>query len=206
MPKIKAIIFDLGNVLIRFDYLPVAGTLAAKSRLSREEILDFFFEARPSLDYNDGKLTSIEYYAITKQHLGLDMSFGKFCRLWNSCFFEFPEMEELVYALKQRYNHNFKILLLSNINELNYQYIRKRFKILDAMDELILSYKLKMSKPAAEIYRYAIRLSGANPESILYTDDRPELIAAARNLGINAFVFKNPQDFKKQLSKYGVPI
>lgn len=61
-------------------------------------------------------------------------------------------------------------------------------------------------KPAPGIYRYAIEISGHNPSSALFIDDKPENCAAARALGIQAVIFQSPEELRSQLTRLGIQL
>jgi HAD superfamily hydrolase (TIGR01509 family) len=63
-----------------------------------------------------------------------------------------------------------------------------------------------LTKPDPGIYRHALQLAGAQPQEAFYTDDRPELIAAARELGLQAFVFQGVPQLEKDLSNVGISL
>lgn len=125
--------------------------------------------------------------------------------IWNEIFFLSEKNSaicNLAYTLKNRY----RIALLSNINILHFEYIKKTFFVLNNFSNIIASYKVGFRKPHPEIYSIALRALGVSPENCFYTDDRPELIESARELGIKGFVFKSAEQLKKDLLDSGVNI
>jgi len=99
-----------------------------------------------------------------------------------------------------------RLHLISNINALHYAYIRRTFpRHLRVFDKVVLSYKVGAQKPHPRIYRCAVRVKGRRaPGRVLYTDDRPDLIRAARRLGLDAIRFRSVRQFKSELRRRGV--
>jgi putative hydrolase of the HAD superfamily len=94
--------------------------------------------------------------------------------------------------------------MLSNINILHYEYLRKRFPIFDIFDEIFISCKMGLVKPDPNIYSQALQALRVYPEEVFYTDDRKELVKSARTLKIKSFVFKDAKKLRNDLVNTGV--
>jgi glucose-1-phosphatase len=202
---IKGIIFDLGNVLLDFDHRIAASRIQKCSDKSEKEIYELFFDSGITELFEEGKITPLDFFHMVKESLGLRMEFDEFVPVWNEIFF-FTEKNRAVYdtaaSLKGRYN----VLLLSNINILHFEYIKKTFRVLDAFHTVITSFQANSRKPKSQIYRQAIEVLGFPAQEIFYTDDRPELIESARQLGISGFVFSGIEKLKRDLFANGIHI
>jgi FMN phosphatase YigB (HAD superfamily) len=66
-----------------------------------------------------------------------------------------------------------------------------------------LSFEIGAAKPDSAHFGAALARAGARAADALYADDRPELIAAARNLGIDGFVVADPDDLAGELRRWG---
>lgn len=200
MTKIKAIIFDLGNVLIKFDHTIAARKLSKKSPYSEKKIHDLIFDSEIVAHYEIGKIKTRDFFRQLRKILKLKISDYELRRVWNEIFSPNSSVERLVKKLKKR----FCIILLSNINFSHYAYLKKRFSILKEFNKIILSFREKVRKPHPEIYKKAIKVSGCLPQEIIYIDDREDLVSSAEKLGINSLCFKGVNDLKKNLGKYGI--
>ena len=107
------------------------------------------------------------------------------------------EVEKIIKSLKGKV----KLVLLSNTNELQYEYARKKYKIIEMFDEFVLSYKVGMRKPHPLIFLEAVKKSGTLPWNCVYFDDIKEFVIIARFLGIKAFQFKNAKKLRNDLTK-----
>lgn len=197
--KIKLILCDLGNVLVNFDHQLAVRRILKFTPLSFEQIYQTFFDSPVTKDFEEGRILSREFFKRICRELQLKkIGYREFTRIWNEIFFPNPPMVKLLSRLGAKY----RLHLVSNINELHYRYILKKFPDhLAVFDEVYLSCRVGHRKPHPAIYRSAMGDLGLEPEEILYADDREDLIAEAKKLRFRAIVFKNTRDFKKQLKK-----
>ncbi|MBI5873856.1 MAG: HAD family phosphatase [Candidatus Omnitrophica bacterium] len=200
--KFKLILCDLGNVLINFDHRIAVRRILPFTNKRSEEIYSLFFDSPVTKDYEEGRLSSRDFYRRISKILSLkNLTFKKFSSIWNEIFFDNYGMLELLEALKKKYS----LHLVSNINELHYRYIAKNFpRHISVFDRVFLSFEVGARKPAREIYRRAVEHAGFSFEDVLYTDDRADLIDEAKGMGIRAVLFKDVKDLKNKLKKIGV--
>ena len=202
-PEIKSVIFDLGRVLVDFDHRISARKIAAYSDKNEEEILKLFFDSPVTAEFEAGKSTPQEFFLRIKEMLSLRMSYEEFVPAWNEIF-SFSEKNRQVYTLALKLKKRYKTALLSNVNLLHFEYIKKTFPILDAFHAVITSFEAGCVKPSACIYNSALKLLESSPAQTFYTDDREELILSARELGIRGFTFKGVEQLKSDLHTSGV--
>ncbi|MDP2941732.1 MAG: HAD family phosphatase [Candidatus Omnitrophota bacterium] len=202
---IRAIIFDFGNVLLDFDHTIAARKISRLCGKEPEEIFQLFFDSGATERFEEGRISARDFFSEVKKMLGLRIAYREFVPIWNEIFF-FSEKNRGVYNLARELKKNYKMALLSNINILHFEYIKTRFAVLDAFDHVVTSYAAGCRKPKEEIYRQALKILNTPPERCFYTDDRPELIKAARNLGIRGFVFRGVAKLNRDLLNAGVRI
>lgn len=200
---IRAVIFDLGRVLVDFDHLIAAKKISSLIGRPAEEIYDLFFDSRVTREFEEGRIGAEEFFRQVKLLLDLSISFEEFSSIWNSIFF-INEHNRQVYALAKRLRATHNTILLSNINELHFRHIEESFPILDAFDLLIPSFRYGCIKPDKRIYEKTLELAHIEPDEAFYTDDRPELIAQARNLGIRGFVYTGFDQLLTDLLSCGI--
>lgn len=201
--EIKAIIFDLGNVLVGFDHRIAVRRILKHTSKSEREIYDLFFDSGLTREFEKGKITPGEFFKQVKSLLGLNLEFKEFLPIWNEIFFSKPESEEFIVSL----NSGLKLVLLSNINKLHYDYIRNAFSSAIALfgpENVIPSYITGFVKPEREIYNLAIRKTGQAIENIVYVDDRGDLVETARGYGLRAIQFQNIGQLRQEFQNLGV--
>jgi len=205
---IKAILLDLGNVIVGVDETILGREYASRSKIknaSEEEIYDYCRDSYNAKKFMEGRLTASNFYTKTRRLIKLDIKYDEFYRIWNSIFRSIPEMEEAIRALKKRHPE-IKLVLISNTNEEHYEFIKKEYEVLRLLDGYVVSHECGKIKPHPNIFKEALRLAGTLPRDTFYTDDRQDLIEAARVMGIRAFQFVGAGDFRRQLARCGVNI
>jgi glucose-1-phosphatase len=201
--NIKAIIFDLGRVLIDFDHWIAARAISEFTDIKPEEIFPLFFDSGIIQSFEEGKISAKDFFSKVKKILKLNICFEEFLPIWNNIFF-ITEQNKAVYKLAKSLKGKYKVAMLSNVNELHFEYLKKEFPIFDAFDYVLTSYELGRIKPHPEIYQDTLKIIDAEPCETFYVDDRPELIAEAEKLGIRSFVYKGIEQLKKDLASCGV--
>ena len=211
-PNYDAFIFDLGRVLVDFDHHISARKIATlvhqsasapERRITEEWLYQLFFESDIINAFDEGKVSPRKFYSEMKKLTGIKISYSEFVPLWADIFSEKKEMAELVSCLKKDY----RLVLMSNVNVLQFERIRKNFSVVSEFDELVLSYEVGAMKPDPKIYEAAIKATNTAPDRIIYTDDRQELIDGGIKAGIKAsFVFTDLEQFKSDLKSIGVKI
>lgn len=201
--KIKAIIFDLGKVLVNYDHGIAIRRISEIEGISQDKISNFFFNTAVCQLFEEGKISSEVFFEEVKRNLNLKIEFEQFCSIWNEVFFLDSDNKE-VYQIIKKLSKKYQVVLLSNTNILHFEYIKKTFPVFDNFNQLFLSYQMGFVKPNPEIYLKTIELLGVCAGEIFYTDDRKDLIDQAAALGIQSFVFNSAKKLKQDLLNCGV--
>ncbi|MHB8155215.1 MAG: HAD family hydrolase [Candidatus Omnitrophota bacterium] len=201
--QIKVVLFDLGRVLVDFDHLRSAERMAVFCSKTPRQIYDLFFESSATIAFEAGKITPEDFYLQVKQMLDLKLSYISFEPIWNDIFF-LSAKNRSVFSLVNNLRANYKTAMLSNINILHHEYLKKNFPVFGVFDKVFLSFQLGFVKPDKEIYNLVIRELGVEPEEIFYTDDRKELVESAKSLGIRGCVFTNFEQLISELRCQGI--
>jgi len=202
---IKAVIFDLGRVLIDFDHLIAAKKIAPFTDMTPREIYGLFFDSEITVRFEEGRISPEEFFSKVRQMLHLRLDYDAFLPIWNQIFFLTPK-NHAVYALAKNLKRKYGLVLLSNVNVLHFEYVVKHFPVFDVFDHIVASYQVGVTKPSPVIYRKALELVSVEPHQAFYTDDRVELVEGARALGIRASVFKDPEQLQQDLAAAGVTL
>jgi len=184
----QAVLFDLGKVLVHFNFDPAFRRLSKECGCDAKEIEDYFVESGLEAPYDSGQISSLQFYTQIRRGLALKCDYRGFRKTWNEIFKVNRAVTNLLPKLKRK---GCRLVLISNTNALHWEYIRKKYVFLKWFDRLIISYRERMRKPDERIYRLAARHCRAKPERILYVDDREDLIRAAGAIGFKTFLYKN---------------
>ncbi|PIU41129.1 MAG: hypothetical protein COS99_07265 [Candidatus Omnitrophica bacterium CG07_land_8_20_14_0_80_42_15] len=194
---IKVIIFDLGNVVLKFDMRIIARKMAKRFSLNEDEVFQFFFDSPLTHIHDEGRISSKEFYHRAMEKLGIKMDFTEFKKIWLDIFTENNDVTKLILSLSKHY----KIFLMSNTNKLHFDYIKTKFDIIKEFDCVFTSYEVGKLKPHPRIYNAAIKKAYVAPGNIIFIDDRKELVRGAKKVGIRAIQFKNIKKLKQDLVK-----
>lgn len=205
MKTIRAVFFDLGNVVLRFDAEKLEKGLSSYGKIKDGKVIDYFLNSDNINRYMEGKLTSSKFYSRTCREFRVKIGFHDFYALWNGIFYPYPEVEEIIKTINDKYP-DIKLILVSNTNESHFNFIKEEYKILELFDALVVSHEVGVQKPDPAIFKEALRISDTLPKDTFYTDDRSDLIAAARVLGLIAHQFTNHDSLRTQLSKYEIKV
>jgi len=203
---VDVLVFDLGNVIVRVSHAAMAAALAARSSDPRfqdpERVLALAFDDRDGLtvEFDTGRLTADVFCRSVSDRLSLSLSFEEFAACWNAGFEERVDVTALIRRLHGRY----RLMLLSNTNELHYRHLQSRVPVLSLMERTFLSFELGMRKPDRAIYERVIRDAGVDPARIVYIDDIEAYTRAAAGLGIQAVTFESAAQLERALQARGL--
>lgn len=199
---IRTIIFDLGKVLIPFDWQRGYQALAAHSSYPPEEIRARIKATNLFESFERGKIQPEEVAKKITELLHLNgMSFPQFREVWSSIFL--PETilpDEMLGNLHRGY----QLLLLSNTDAIHYGWVVEKYPILRHFDGAVLSFEVGSRKPEPAIYQAAIERAGCPPEEIFFTDDLEANVEGARRMGIDAVTFQNREQLEQELHTRGI--
>ena len=192
---IECVIFDLGNVTINFDETRTFRKWASCGKYSFDEVKSYYQTSSARKSFERGEITPKQFYGKYVEDLKLKITHKEFEKCYCDIFSRNFGVEKIIKSLKGKV----RLVLLSNINEWQYEYARKRYKIIDMFDEYVLSYEVGMRKPNPFIFLEAVKKSKTMLWNCLYFDDIPEFVYMARMLGIRAFQYKNMEKLKNDL-------
>ena len=196
----RAIIFDLGRVLVNFDFSRGYRALESLCPYRAEEIPKRLAATHLVEDFETGLVEPHAFVAQLEEILDLDIGYDPFCTIWSSIFAETLVPESLLVTLAARY----RLLLLSNTNAIHFRMIRETYPLVRHFHEFILSYEVKAMKPRREIFERAIERAECRAEECFYTDDIAEYVEAARRLGIDAVQFRSASQLEGELRGRGI--
>ena len=183
MPRPKVILFDLGKVLVDFDWRVAANRIAAYSEISAEEIIAFFKGTDLMVRFETGAISPEAFYQEIRAAIGYRSDIDEFRTAFSDIFTEIPEMVRLHAALRAA---RIPVWIFSNTNDWAVSHIRKEFPFFSEFDGYFLSYVIGAMKPHPRIYESAEHVTGFQGEEILYIDDLAENVEAGAMRGWQA--------------------
>jgi len=193
------VVFDLGKVLVDFDYSIAIPRIAAHSTLSVAGIKTFFFHSHLLVDYESGLLTRREFFEQARRVTGFEGTMEEFGEFFADIFTAIPPMIELHAELHRR---GIPTYIFSNTNDLAIEHVRRNFPFFRNFDGYIYSYEVKAMKPDPKIYEVLEKLTGRRGAEILYLDDRPENVAGGIARNWRTILHETPEKTRAAVEKF----
>jgi putative hydrolase of the HAD superfamily len=198
---IRALLFDLGNVLVPVDFIRCREALAEVCAHPPQQVQRILGGSGLPKRYESGEVTSAEFFEATCRLLDMNVTYEKFAHIWGEIFAPEPLVPEpLLAGLRARH----RLVLLSNTNDMHFTIAERRYPMLRHFDEFILSYRVGAMKPEPRIYQQAIAAAGCAARECFFVDDLAENVEAARREGIDAAVFTTLGQLQADLRARGV--
>lgn len=188
-PTPKAVVFDLGKVLLDFDYGILARRVAPHIRVTPAEFRALVDQTPLLHRYETGLLGDREFFDEVVSLSGFQGEYETFAAWFGDIFTEIPPMVALQEELRRRGVPTF---VFSNTNAMAIAHVRKAFPFFDGFTGEILSYEVGSMKPDARIYEALEKLSNLSGEHLLYLDDRAENIEAGLARGWQGWIHDDP--------------
>lgn len=194
--SIKAIIFDLGGVILNIDYNK---SIEAFESLGMENFHNVFSQASQTGLFDDletGQISAQRFINCLLPHLKKGTSPNQVVHAWEKMVLNVPkENLDLLLKLREKY----KIFLLSNTNEIHIPHVRRKWAVAselpmeDFFDKIYFSHEIKMRKPHPEIFQYVCEDQSLKPETTLFIDDSIQHIEGAKKIGLHTKHLKAPE-------------
>lgn len=198
---IRAVLFDLGRVLVPFDFTRGYEPLSRLSGLTHEEIRSRFLASGLVVALESGQIAPESFVASANRLLGLQLSYEEFAAIWSRIFLPETLVPE---TLVERVRSQRRTVLLSNTNAIHYSMLKERYSILRHFDGYCLSHEVGAMKPDPRIYQRAVELAQCRPEECFFTDDIAEYVEGARHAGIDAVQFQSAAQIAEELRARGI--
>lgn len=199
--QLKCILFDMGNVLVRFSHDLMCEQMAKVGEVSPDDVRKLLLDDGLQWKFERGELSEQQFHSAFCEAVNKQVSFPDLRTAAAEIFWADPGILPILESLKSR---GIKMVLLSNTSVWHFNYLKERFGFLDYFSDFAVSFKAGSLKPDRAIYQQAISLAGCLAGECFFVDDRDENVVAARELGIQAELFTTAQQLPKQLAKFGL--
>jgi FMN phosphatase YigB (HAD superfamily) len=184
------VVFDLGKVLVDFDYSIAALKVAARSTRPLGELISVLSTSPLIVQYECGRVTRREFYEKVRDTVGFQGSLEEFGGYFADIFTEMPAMIALHAELRQR---GVPTYIFSNTNDLAIEHVKKNFPFFRNFDGYIYSHEIGAMKPDPRIYEAMEKMCGHRGAEIVYLDDRAENVAGGAARGWQAVLHETPE-------------
>lgn len=202
--EIRAIIFDLGGVLI--DWNP---RYVYRQIFKTDEEVEWFLQNVTTLDWNEKQDEGYPLHKATEELIArhpeweteIKAYYGRWLEMLGEAIHETVEIFR-----KLKTTGKYKLYALTNWSAELFPHAREKFEFLKWFDGIVVSGEEKMRKPSAKFYRVLLDRYGLAPGQTIFIDDSLRNVEAAEKLGIKALVFKGPENLMQQLKEFGIEI
>ncbi|OLB22155.1 MAG: hypothetical protein DMG45_18525 [Acidobacteria bacterium] len=201
--RFRALIFDIGRVLIRVDISRAMDGLASGLSFTPEEVWSAIQNDPHWLDWQEGRISPRDWHLQLNKRLGASLTFEQFSEVWNRALDPNPIHAE---SFLENLSKNYQLALLSNTDPIHMSHEEARFPFFRFFPIRIYSYRVGASKPDPVIYRQALRACKVRAEEAIYIDDIAAYAEAATRLGMTGIVFESPEQLQSNLRGLGIQI
>jgi HAD superfamily hydrolase (TIGR01509 family) len=201
--KFRAIIFDIGRVLVRLDVSRAVAGLSQGIALSPVDLWSAITRDPRWPDWQEGRISPRDWHLHLTKRLGGSLTFEQFTDAWNRVIDPVPVLEsDFLERLAKRY----RLAVLSNTDPIHVAYLESTCEFLSHFPKSarIYSCAVGVRKPNPLIYREALRASKSRPKEAVYIDDSPSYVEVAQRLGMAGIMFRSADQLKNDLATLGI--
>lgn len=196
MSEIKAIIFDLGGVIVKEVFDEEIPIISKEYNITEQEFKNL--RSKYHQEMLRGLLSIREFDKIIAEKFHTQRNL----KIWNENYLKMTPINEELLQLVLRLK-NYKIAMISNIYDVTAEAEKSR-GIFNHFKPCILSCEVGLAKPNSEIFELTLKKLNLKASECIFIDDKEKNVISARNLGINSILFKNNKDLLLELKKAGV--
>ena len=201
--NLRAIIFDIGRVLVRVDVARAMHGLVSGSRLSPSELWSAIEKDPRWSDWQEGRIAPHDWYLHLAQRLGGGLTFDQFTEVWNRALDPAPIHDD---AFFEKLSKRYRLALLSNTDPIHVRHLEGTYSFFAYFPARIYSCAVGATKPDPLIYREALRAVKARAGEALYIDDIAAYVEAAKRLGLQGIQFQSSAQLASDLETLGVDV
>jgi glucose-1-phosphatase len=199
--KCRAVIFDIGRVLIRVNVSRAMDGLASGISLTPQEVWSAIEKDPRMLDWQEGRISPRDWHLHLNKRLGATLTFEQFSEVWNRALDPNPIHDD---SFLEKLSKNYRLGLLSNTDPLHMAHAEASFSFFRFFPHRVYSFHVGASKPDPLIFREALKACKVRAEEAVYIDDVAAYAQAARRLGMSGIVFQSPEQLQADLRSRGI--
>jgi FMN phosphatase YigB (HAD superfamily) len=201
--KFRAVIFDIGRVLIRIDVARAMKSLATNQTWTPGQLWSAIEKDPRWRDWQEGRISPRDWHLHMQRRFGGSATFEQFTEAWNQVLQPDPIQDpELFKKLGKKYC----LALLSNTDPIHVAHMEGSYMFFEHFPTRIYSCTVGAGKPNPIIYREALRACRVRAEEAIYVDDIAEYAEAARRLGMVGIQFQTPAQLRSAFQELGLEI
>lgn len=192
LPKVKALLFDLGGVIIEIHPNRIAERWAQYAKCRASDLNWSFSLDEDYQRHERGMISSREYLALLRARMDISISDTEMLDGWNQIFGDvIPGVEALLVRVGQQ----LPLYAFSNSNVAHEECWSARYRdVLRNFEKVFVSSTIGLRKPERQAFSHVADSIGVRPAEIAFFDDTPENVEAARDFGLHSFLISAPCD------------
>jgi putative hydrolase of the HAD superfamily len=194
----RAILFDIGNVLVAYDHRQTLSAVAAVFGVDPDRLDALYHEIGPA--FGRGELTPVQVCTFLNRRLGANISLDHFTTAF--CAGLTRHAEALQYAAALQVEGEMQVGAISNTNAVHVAWLDEQAPELAQFDLVIMSNEVSLLKPDPEIFELALEVLDLPATQTLYIDDVAENVVVAQQLGMASFVHIDWADTRRRIDAW----
>ncbi len=191
--KVKALLFDLGGVIVDLDYKKTANAFENIGLQNAEKAYSQFHQTDLFNLFETGHISSEEFLAEIQNEITNQVSLSEITKAWNSMIigFQHSKLEKI-----KKLSEQVPCYLLSNTNEIHLSYIEQLLQemgfkhFLNIFESCYFSHQIGKRKPHKETFEWVLNQMNYDAQDVLFIEDSPQHIEGAKSAKLNTFYFK----------------
>jgi glucose-1-phosphatase len=201
--KLRAIIFDIGRVLIRVDVASAMSGLGTDPSLSPSEAWAALEKDPRWPDWQEGRISPRDWHLHVGKRLGTSLTFEQFTEAWNLALDPKPLQD---MSLFEKLSKDHRLALLSNTDPIHVAHMESNYDFFRFFSRRIYSCGVGASKPNPLIYREALRACKVQAGEAVFIDDILAYVEAAQRLGMAGIRYQSPDQLARDLAGLGANV
>ncbi|MCP4200280.1 MAG: HAD family phosphatase [Proteobacteria bacterium] len=194
---IKAVFFDIGNVLLGYDWKAAVGRICKQTDFTSEDVGKRFWKSGFA-KFEKGFISQTEFFGALAKSIEFTGTVEELNLLCSDIFFTLDDN----IAVARRLVGRTELGIISNTNQAHIEFLEPRYDFLDIFKVRIYSHEVNARKPEKEIYDAALLQTNVRAGESLFVDDLIENVEAARQLGWSAIHLEPETDLQKEIERY----
>jgi glucose-1-phosphatase len=195
---LRAVIFDIGRVLVKVDVPRAIEGLSQGISISPAELWSAIEKDPRWHDWQEGRISPHDWHLHVAKRLGSPLNFTQFRDAWNRSLDPIPlQTDDLFQSLSKKH----KLALLSNTDPIHVAHLESTFSFFKffSTPTRIYSCSVRASKPSPVIFQAALKAVNTPAAQAVFIDDILEFVQAARSLGLHAIQYQNAAQLRSDL-------
>jgi HAD superfamily hydrolase (TIGR01509 family) len=197
-PPLRAVIFDIGRVLVKVDVPRAIEGLQQGVTMSPTELWSAIEKDPRWHDWQEGRISPHDWHLHVTKRLGSPLDFTEFRDAWNRSLDPLPlQSDDLFQTLSKKH----KLALLSNTDPIHVAHLESTFSFFQFFpaSTRIYSCSVRASKPSPVIFQAALKAVNTPASQAVFIDDILDYVEAARSLGLHGIQYQNPAQLRSDL-------